>query len=248
MTNLIVMNFDSEAKAIEASHKLIELESFGDISIFEKGIIKKDAFGEISVQQSETTDGLRTVSGMALGTLIGALGGPVGALVGMLTGTMTGAVLDADHVDFSESFVSKVTDHLQPGTVTLVAEISEDNPGLLDSVFEAYGTTVDRSNVDYEYDAYDDAQVEEFDKEIAEGRAEMKAAISSDKLKIQQKIAHLKEKRRERIASLKQKHKSGVAKFRMKINEYRKSRLQEKIYDHQTRISELDDKLKGLEK
>ncbi|HTE26906.1 hypothetical protein [Flavitalea sp.] len=64
MTNLRGMNFHSEAKAVEASHKLIELESFGDISIFEKGIIRKDAFGEISVEQSETTDGVRTISGI----------------------------------------------------------------------------------------------------------------------------------------------------------------------------------------
>src|SRR4030095_8154038 len=141
MTNLIVMSFPSEAKALEASHKLIELESFGDITIFEKGIIKKGAFGDISVLQSDTTTGLRTVSGMALGTLIGALGGPVGILIGILAGTVTGVFLDIDHVDFSESFVSKVSHDLQPGTVALVAEISEDNPALLDDVFESHATT-----------------------------------------------------------------------------------------------------------
>src|SRR4030095_10764704 len=247
MTNLIVLSFNSEAQAIEASHKLIELESFGDISIFEKGIVRKDHFGNISVLQSETTDGLRTFSGMALGTVIGALGGPVGLLIGMLAGTVVGVALDSDHIDFSESFVSKVNDRLQPGNVALIAEISEDNPGLVDSVFEARGTTVYRSNVDYEYNEYEDSEIEEFDRQIAEDRKEIKTAVSSEKLKIQQKIAQLKEKRRERIASLKEKHNSRVAKFKMSIRENKKSRLRHKIDKHQARITELEDQLRKLE-
>jgi hypothetical protein len=34
MTKIIVVSFKEEAKAIKAMHKLIELESFGDISIY----------------------------------------------------------------------------------------------------------------------------------------------------------------------------------------------------------------------
>jgi len=41
MINLIVLSFTDESKAIEASHKLAELESFGDISMYEKVIFKK---------------------------------------------------------------------------------------------------------------------------------------------------------------------------------------------------------------
>jgi len=248
MTNLIFMSFPNEAKAIEASHKLIELESFGDITILEKGIIKKGSFGDISVLQSQTTTGLRTVSGMALGTLIGALGGPVGILIGILAGTVTGVVLDSDHMDFSESFVSKVSNDLQPGAVALIAEISEDNPALVDGVFEAHGTNVHRSNVDYEYDEFEDAQLEELDREIAEERKQIKTAVASEKSKIQQKIDDLKEKRHQRIASLKEKHKSRVAKFKMSIRENKESRLRKKIHKHHTRIEELERQLKELEK
>ena len=248
MTNLIVLSFDSEAKAVGASYKLSELESFGDITIFEKAIIKKDAFGHVSVLNSETSDGLRTFSGMALGTLVGALGGPVGLLIGMLAGTMTGVVLEIDHIDFDEHFVSKVTDKLQPGSVALLAEVSEDNPGLLDNVFEAHGATIYRSNVDYEYDEYVDSELQELEDAIADERRKIKEAVASDKLKIQQRIADLKEKRHQRIASLKAKHKSGVAKFKMSIVEDKKLRLQEKIYKHRARIAELEDQLKELEK
>src|SRR4030095_3579509 len=93
MTNLIVASFANEDKAILASHKLVELESFGDITVYEKVILKKDLQGNISALQTNSTEGLRTVSGMALGTVIGALAGPVGMLVGMLSGTLVGAPL-----------------------------------------------------------------------------------------------------------------------------------------------------------
>ena len=247
MTSLIVTSFTNEAKAVNASHKLIELESFGDISVFEKALIKKDASGDISILQSETSDGTRTFSGLAIGSLIGVFGGPVGILLGMIAGITTGAILDANHEDFSESFVSKVTDRLQPGTVALVAEISEDNPGLLDSVFKSYGTTVHRSNVDYEYDEFKDSELEEMDSEIAGERAKIKTAVSSDKLKIQQKIAQLKQRRHQRITSLKEKNKSGLAKFKMSIKEDKKARLRGRIHKHQARIAELQDQLKKLE-
>src|SRR4029453_16748603 len=106
MTNLIVISFKNESQAIEGSHKLVELESFGDITVYEKVMLKKDAAGKPSVIQSETSDGLRTLSGMALGTLIGALAGPVGMMVGMITGTLGGAALESDYFDFSEDFKS----------------------------------------------------------------------------------------------------------------------------------------------
>jgi uncharacterized membrane protein len=242
------MSFPNEAQAVEASHKLIELESFGDISIYEKGMIRKNANGDMSVLQSDTTDGLRTFSGMAIGTVVGAFGGPVGMVIGMLTGTLTGALLDVDNADFSEDFVSKVSDRLQPGTVAIVAEIGEDDPSLLDSVFAAYGTSITRSDIGYEYDAYQDDEVEAVDKEIADERAKIKSAASSEKLKIQENIARLKEKRRKRIASLKEKHKSGVAKFKLKVKDAKESRLNKRILQHQTKINELEEKLKELEK
>src|SRR5258708_40213698 len=109
MANLIIASFNQEAEAIEASHKLNELESIGDITIYEMVIIKKNADGEGVVLQADTTDGLRTLSGMAIGTLIGSLAGPVGILVGMFTGSLTGMALEEDHYGFSEDLISKVT-------------------------------------------------------------------------------------------------------------------------------------------
>jgi uncharacterized membrane protein len=200
MTNLVVISFKNETQAVAGSHKLTELGSHGAITVYEKVIVKKDLNGETNVIQGDTSDGLRVLSGMALGTLIGALAGPVGLLVGMISGTMTGALLETNYYHFSDDFFSKVYSHLQPGAVGIVAEIYEQGPAFVDNAMEALGGTIIRSNVDDAYDEFLDDQVKGIEADIAAETARIKSASDKEKSKIQQRIAHLKEKRHQRIA------------------------------------------------
>lgn len=236
MTNLVVISFKNEAQAIAGSHKLIELESFGDITVYEKVMMKKDVNGETSLIQSDTSDGLRVLSGMAFGTLIGALAGPVGLLVGMVSGTMTGALLETNHYDFSDDFISKVDGQLQPGTVAIIAEIYEEGPAFVDNALEPLGATISRYNVDDSYDEFVDDQVKAFDADIAAERARIKSANEKEKAKIQQKIAQLKEKRHQRIAELKERRKAR-----------KEARLKEKINEQKAETAELESKLNKME-
>jgi uncharacterized membrane protein len=236
MTNLVVISFKNEAQAIAGSHKLIELESFGDITVYEKVMVKKDSNGETTALQTDTSEGLRVFSGMALGTLIGALAGPVGALVGMVSGTMTGALLETNYYDFSDEFTSKVKNQLEPGSVAIIAEIYEEGPAFLDNAMEPLGGTISRSNVDDEYDEFLDDQVKAIQADIAADRASLRSANEQQKLKIQQKIAQLKEKRHQRIAELKGKRTAQKG-----------ARLKEKINEHKSAIAELETKLHKIE-
>lgn len=236
MTNLVVISFNDEAQAIAGSHKLIELESYGDITVYEKVIVKKDLNGETSAIQSDTSEGLRVLSGMALGTLIGALAGPVGLLVGMIGGTMTGALLETDYYNFADDFTSKVYSHLQPGTTAIVAEIYENGPAFVDNGMESLGGIIVRSNVDDAYDGFVDDQVKAIEADIADERARIKSATEKEKSKIQQKIAQLKEKRHQRIAKLKEEHKAR-----------KEARLKDKISEQKAEAAELESKLKKME-
>jgi uncharacterized membrane protein len=247
MTNLVVLSFTNETQAIEASHKLTELESFGDISVYEKVIVKKEANGEVNVLQTNTTEGLRVLSGMALGTLVGALAGPVGVLAGAATGTLVGTMFEADYFDFSDDFGTKAVDQLQPGAVAIIAEIYEDDPAFVDNALAPLGATISRSDVDYVHDEFVDNQIEEIDEEIASERASLKSSVESDKAKIQQKIARLKEKRQKRIAELKEKEKSIVAKIKKPLEENKKTRLVKMINRHKARAAELEEKLHKME-
>ncbi len=171
MTNLITASFQDEAQAIEASRRLSQLESFGDITIYERVIVKKNSNGTVEVLQADIAERVRPVSGLALGTLVGTLGGPVGMAVGMLSGVWAGVVEEANYFGLSEEFASKVINKMKPGGVCIIAELDEDN---LVYINGTVGGDITRTSVDYEYDAYAEAQIEEIDELIAVKRAMIK--------------------------------------------------------------------------
>jgi uncharacterized membrane protein len=243
MTNLIIASFKQEAEAIEASQKLNELESIGDITIYEMVVIKKNEDGQTAVLQADTDEGVRTLSGMAVGTLIGALAGPVGVVVGMFTGTLAGMAAEEDHYGFTEDFTSKVLAQLQPGETAVVAEIDEDNEVFVDGSLNPLGATLTRTDVDYEYDEYSDEEMDELDEEIAAERAKIKSATDAEKSKIHKEIADLKEKRKERIADLKEKVKEVATNVKTAVEGRKATELRDKIEKHQKKIAALEKKL-----
>jgi uncharacterized membrane protein len=247
MTNLIIASFSEEASAIEASHKLNELETIGDITIYEMALIKKPATGEaVVLQADDTTEGLRTLSGAAIGGLIGTLAGPVGTIIGMLTGTLAGAVLEEDHYGFTEDFLAKAVGQLQPGSTAVIAEIDEDNDIFVDSSLTPLGATLVRTDVDYEYDEQSDEEMEEFEEDIANERAKIKSATAEEKSRIQKKIAKLKEKRKDRIAELKEKVKEAASHIKVSARDRKVSKIRNNIEKHQKKIAALETKLQEV--
>jgi uncharacterized membrane protein len=246
MTNLIIAAFKEEAEAIEASQKLNDLESIGDITVYERVILKKNADGETVLLQSDTTEGLTTVSGMTVGALIWALAGPVGLVAGMLTGTLTGALVETDHFGFAEDFITGVSDHLQPGMTAVIAEVEESDPVFVDSSLTPLGTTVTRSDVDYEYNKHSDEEIEELDEEIAAARAKLKSATEIEKVKFQKKIAKLKEERKERIGEFEEKLKDATAEVKTSVKERKIGKIRSKIEKHQKKIADLEKQLQAV--
>jgi uncharacterized membrane protein len=247
MTNLIIASFKKEAQALDASQKLNDLDALGDITVYEKVIVKKNADGTTMVLQTDTTEGVRTLSGLAIGSLIGSLAGPVGVLLGMFTGTMTGAALESDYYSFSEDFATKAVDQLQPDSLAIIAEIEEDNVVFVDSSLLSLDAKLLRTDVDYEYDKYSDEQIEAFDEEIATERTKIKSAAAAEKTKIQQRIDGIKEKRARRINELKEKAKTMVDDIKAPVTERRISRLKASIGKHQTKIEQLEKELKEMQ-
>lgn len=243
MTNLLIASFQQEAEALEASNKLNELETIGDITVYEMVVIKKNADGETEVLQVDTNEGVRTVSGMAIGALIGSLAGPVGLVAGMFTGTLVGIAAEEDHYGFTEDFTSKLVAQLQPGETAVIAEIDEDDEVFVDSSLKPLGATLTRTDVDYEYDEYSDDEMDELDEEIATERAKIKSATDAEKSRIRKDIAHLKEERKERIADLKEKVKEVAANVKAAVKGQRTTKLRNKIEKHQKKIAALELKL-----
>jgi uncharacterized membrane protein len=268
MTNVIVVSFKDEAKAIDALHKLVELDSFGDISMYEKVIVRKNANGECEILKQDSFEGWRTLTGMGVGSLLGILGGPVGFVIGLYTGTTIGMLGDLGHYDFADDFVSKTKDKLAAGTVSIIAEIDEDSSAFVDTSLKPFGAVIIRSDVDFEFDNYVNEQIENIENDIAEERASLKKAIGNDKAKIQKKIAELKAKRKATIAefvagakasekSMKDKTTAGIAKVKAdvadfvdtissEVNEERAGRIRTRIARYEAKLADLNKQLKAL--
>lgn len=263
MTNIIVVSFADETRAIEASHKLTELDSFGDISIYEKVMVRKKANGECEVLTGDNFEGWRTLAGMGVGSLLGLLGGPVGLVVGLYTGTVVGAMADMGHYDFADDFLTRTKDKLAAGTVSIIAEISEDNEAFVDASLKPFGAVITRSEVDVEFNQYVNDQIEKIEDDIAEERAALKTAIGNERTKIQSKIAELKEKRRAAVAgfvstarhiekNIKDRATTGFEKVKSDVREVisdiSSEVNEEKAYRISQRIARYEAKLKGLNK
>ncbi|MGZ5191634.1 MAG: hypothetical protein ACXWCZ_11510 [Flavisolibacter sp.] len=268
MKNVIVASFKEESKAIEALHKLIELDSFGDIIIYDHIMVRKNADGKTEILKEDDSEGWRTLTGMGVGSLLGLLGGPVGFVIGLYTGTAIGAIADASYYDFAEDFIAKIEKKIAVGTVTIIAEIEEDSEVFADSYLKPFGAVISRSDVDLEFDKHVDDQIDDIETEIAEERAAMKEAVGNEKKKIGTKITDLKEKRRAKIAEFVAKGKqvqndiktnavSGVSKVKAdiesvgnniseKVKKEKLERINRRIGRHENTLNELKTKLNEL--
>lgn len=247
MTSLVVISFTDEKKALDASRELAELESSGAITIYEKVIVKKDPDGKVTVLESETTHGLRTLTGMSLGSMMGAFTGPIGLVIGIFSGALAGAAVEADYFDFAEDFTRDVIDHLQAGTAVIVAEIYEEGPDQLDVAMQGFGAAISRSNVDYVHDEFVDGKIKAIEVQLGNERKKIRSAVSTDKAAILRRMAELKDKRRQRVAELKQKENTVIGKIRLLANEKRKARLVRDIAGEQKKLDDLEKKLKKTE-
>jgi len=268
MKNVIVASFKEEAKAIQALHKLNELNSFGDISIYDQIMVRKNEDGKTEILKQDNSEGWRTLAGMGVGSLLGLLGGPVGFVIGLYTGTAIGAIADAGHYDFAADFIAKVEKKIAAGTVTIIAEIEEDSDVFVDTYLKPLGAVILRSDVDLEFDKYVDEQIDDIEAEIAEQRAELKKAVGNEKKKIQTKIAELQEKRRAKIdefmarskqldENIKTRAVSGVEKIKAdieaietgisdEVKREKLARVKKRIQRHEETLNELNTQLNQL--
>jgi uncharacterized membrane protein len=268
MTKVIVASFKEEKKAIGALHKLKELDSFGDIALYESVLVRKQQDNDYEILKADSSEGWRVLTGMAVGGLLGALGGPIGLIIGLYTGTAIGAISDASHYNFAEDFVAGVENKMATGTVSIIAEIDEESSVFIDDYFKPFDAVITRSDVDFDYDTYLGEEIDVIDDEITEERVSLKKSIGDEKTKIEKKIAVLKEKRKLKVAefdaaakkmaaTIKDKAQTGAAEIRDgakgvgkditdAAHEAKANRIKKRIARHEARLSKLHKELEVL--
>jgi len=203
MTRLLVLSFADEPKAVDAMRKLNELELQGDITVYEKTMVRKKADGDYEILKEENREGWKTITGMAIGGLIGMLGGPIGLVVGLYAGTTIGAYSVMNHYDKAEGFLRKVESHMPPDTVSIIAEVEDSSSYQIDTIMLKMGAVITWTDTDLDHVKYFGEQIGEINHQIVAAREALKTATPDDKLTIEKKLAVLHDLRKVKVAAIK---------------------------------------------
>jgi uncharacterized membrane protein len=195
MDSVIAVNFGEDSKAYEALTTLKELDGQDQIGLAQGAIVIRHEDGRVETKDLVGDEGYTgTASGGLIGLVIGIIGGPFGVLLGGATGLLVGSLFDLDDEEETESALAHIAQSVRVDHTTLLAQVNEQSPEVVDSSMAGLGGTVDRQSLDdveAEIAAAEDAQraaKRAARKELHEKRR------AQAKEKIQAKIAELKAK------------------------------------------------------
>ena len=174
--NVIVVGFADDNRAYEALTTLKELASQGQVELTEAAVVTRDEDGHIDVKDQIADDGfVGTASGGLVGLLIGILGGPLGVLLGGATGLAVGSLFDLADAEDTDSALGEVSKTVKVGRTSLIAQVVEQSPEVVDSAMARMsGTVIRRSVADVEAEI---AAAEEAQREAKrKARAELRKA------------------------------------------------------------------------
>ena len=80
--------------------------------------------------------------------MIGILAGPLGILLGWTTGTLVGQTTDNTAYDDAVDAIAVLSDRITPGTSTLMVEIDENDPTILDAALADLDARILRIPID----------------------------------------------------------------------------------------------------
>jgi uncharacterized membrane protein len=148
MSELIVIGFDSEAKAEELRDRLLDLQKTHIIQLTDAVVATRRQNGRVKLNQIASPATSGALAGGFWGLLIGALFlmPHIGLLVGAAGGGLAGALTD---VGVDDDFMRELGEMLQPGSAALfllVRHMTEDK--VLDEL-KGVGGKVIRTSLDH---------------------------------------------------------------------------------------------------
>ena len=195
MENVLAINFTQDGDAYEALTTLKELDEQGQVALEGAAVVLRHEDGTIAIKDEVGDIGYEgTATGGIVGLIVGILGGPIGVLLGGATGLLVGSLFDLDDLDETDSVLSKMSRTVRVGHPSVVAEVDEQSPEVIDAAIHRLDGTVLRlslADVEAEIAAAEEAQraaKAEARKKLHEERREER------KEKVQAKIAELKSK------------------------------------------------------
>jgi uncharacterized membrane protein len=195
MENVLAISFTEDDNAYEALTSLSELDQQGRIGLGGAAVVMRHEDGTIAIKDEVGDIGYAgTATGGVVGLIVGILGGPIGVLLGGATGVLVGSLYDLDDLDETDSVLSQISRTLRAGHPSVVAEVVEQSPEVIDAAMHGLNGTVLRrplADVEAEIAAAEEAQraaKREARKKLHEERRKER------KEDVQAKIAELKSK------------------------------------------------------
>jgi uncharacterized membrane protein len=195
MDNILAITFDEDQHAFDALTKLKELDDQEQLGLSGAAVVERKDDGTIDIKDEVGDLGWEgTATGGMIGLLIGVIGGPLGVLIGGATGLLYGSLFDMADADETESVLTDVARSVKVGHYTVLAQVSEQNPEIVDAAVEPMGGEVVRrptDEVEAEIAAAEEAQAEA----KAEARKKLRDERRAEqKEKVDAKVAELKGK------------------------------------------------------
>ena len=184
MERVLVVVFDSEDKAREASRILHALEDEGVIRVYADAIVTRDSRDAITAISANGPMPEGAMGATAVGSMIGMLAGPAGLAAGAIAGFVLGATTDFAHAREDDDFVHDVANSLEPGKAAMVAEIDEDFSEPVDARLKPLGGFAFRRPLSELVDAEYEQRVTAFRAAVARLKAERKRRRTERKTQV----------------------------------------------------------------
>jgi len=148
MSDLVVIEFPSEAKAEEIRQKLLDMQKDYLIELGDAVIAVKQPNGRVKLNQLYQTTAIGAVTGTLWGTLIGMifLVPLLGAAVGAASGAIGGALSD---VGINDRFMKEVAEGIEAGNAALFLLIRKVTADKVLADLKGVGGKVLRTSFDH---------------------------------------------------------------------------------------------------
>jgi hypothetical protein len=142
---IVVLRFNDLGLARSALHELKALDRDRRLRVSAAALVERPGEGSSGAPTGTgDAEGFYVPKRGIVGILVEAVSGPIEARYGEPTETFRGHGDRVAHEGKRELLLDEIRRGLEPGVTLVIAEISDPDPGVLDSTLEALGGTVTR--------------------------------------------------------------------------------------------------------